>query len=55
MLRRPVLRPGAEPQPVEPLLPEVEDELLEDELLEYEELLEEPELPLIVPAEKIRF
>ena len=48
MLRRPLLRPGAEPQPAEPLLPELDDELLEDELLDEElelELLEEDELP----------
>lgn len=46
MLRRPLLRPGAEPQPADPLPPELDDELLDDELelLEDEELLLEDEL-----------
>ena len=47
MVRRPLLRPGAEPQPADPFPPELDDELLEEELLEDEldELLEELLLP----------
>jgi hypothetical protein len=46
MLRRPLLRPAAEPQPAEPLPLELDDELLDEELElleDEEELLELPE------------